>query len=689
LKTLTHIATLLAALAGILTLSVASTRREQRRLLDDFTFAGSEQVKTVAAALSSRLDGLDQDTRLLINLVDRSMSGREVELAIERRVWASSFQALATVVPHYRTIGLFSPDGTLGVRGLDPSENAATADFLFERSRPLARAVATTRERTLARDTLQFGDRRFFLYGAPVRDGAIVVASDAQLFLATVVSTYPSVSRLFLSDPAGVVWSGCGTAVGCRVTPLDQSPAAVRSAPSGVSQIDADAAEALSLGHAPAVRITERVESPTGTWTVALLASSKAIVEREHALLVRLVLTMFAVALAVIGIGLVVLRQQRRAATLEGRLRTTQALASARETSESLVENAPLGVLGISQDGRVVLANRFLVDRLGPIRVGAPLRDAFSEPGTAWIRDIEPWLPAQVPPNGGGAAVSREVLSTVTASPPFEVRIVPAPNPALGVQTFVLVEDRSQIRNLENQLVRAEKLITVGVLSAGIAHEIGSPLAVIRGRAEQVRRRVGDGSSAEDLGVMIVQIDHISSTIRQLLDFSRRQPIERRAVSFEVAVNQVSELLHWKLAAKSLHLKLDLDDQLAPLAADPDQLQQVLVNLLLNACDASEKGGKIRLAARPLARVGAAGEALVSVEVADDGCGIAPEHMHAVFDPFFTTKKRGDGTGLGLPIVSSIVRNHGGEIVLHSAHGKGTTVTMTWPAAASVDGAHA
>src|SRR5204863_8461445 len=119
------------------------------------------------------------------------------------------------------------------------------------------------------------------------------------------------------------------------------------------------AAESLGLGRAPAVRITQAVDRPTGTWTLTQVASSEAIVSREQALLLRLVATAMAAAFAVALVGLLVLRQQRKAMSLEGRLHYAQALASARETSESIVENAPLGVLGIAHDGRVVLANRF------------------------------------------------------------------------------------------------------------------------------------------------------------------------------------------------------------------------------------------------------------------------------------------------------------------------------------------
>jgi two-component system, NtrC family, sensor histidine kinase HydH len=215
----------------------------------------------------------------------------------------------------------------------------------------------------------------------------------------------------------------------------------------------------------------------------------------------------------------------------------------------------------------------------------------------------------------------------------------------------------------------------VGVLSAGIAHEIGSPLVVIRGRAEQVLRSLDGGPRSDDLRMIIKHIDHIASTIRQVLDFSRRQAIERRATALDMVLGRARGLLQWKLDARHLELELALEDELPLVAADPDQLQQVLVNLLLNACDASKEGDRIVISART-ARPG-----VVQIEVADRGCGIAPEHMNAIFDPFFTTKKRGEGTGLGLSIVASIVRNHNGEINVASAIGKGTTIIIGWPVA--------
>src|SRR6185312_9412859 len=361
------------------------------------------------------------------------------------------------------------------------------------------------------------------------------------------------------------------------------------------------------------------------------------------------------------AIGVVILRQQRKAIELQ--------------TSQAIVDNAPLGVLGVSQDGRVVVANGFLTDRLGPVRVGLPLKDALSGPRAAPLRDLADLLMAELG--------DHQLRFVTTGSQQFQVRIVPVKSHGLGVRTFALVEDQSELRALEHQLVRAEKLITVGVLSAGIAHEIGSPLAVIRGRAQQVLRVVDSGARADDLRTIIKHIDNISTTIRKVLDFSRRQAIERRQIDLGTVVERARALLQWKLEARQVELAAPLDPALPPVSADPDQLEQVLVNLILNACDASPEGSRITIAARP------AGPFL-QIDVQDQGCGIAPEHLNSIFDQFFTTKKRGEGTGLGLTIVASVVRNHGGEIHVASTPEKGTKVTMRWPiAATALERAHA
>jgi signal transduction histidine kinase len=244
---------------------------------------------------------------------------------------------------------------------------------------------------------------------------------------------------------------------------------------------------------------------------------------------------------------------------------------------------------------------------------------------------------------------------------------------------LLVVEDLSEVGALESQLLRAEKLATVGVLAAGIAHEIGTPLSVVRGRAELILGKLGrDHPQIAAVGVIISQIDYITRTIRQLLDFSRSQPGHQRAVQVRVAAEAVCELLRWEAERRKVTLTLDVPEPGLRVTADPDQLQQLLVNLVLNACDACRSGGVVQLAA---AR---AGDREVCLQVIDDGCGIDPAQREQVFDPFYTTKKRGHGTGLGLTIAARIARDHSARIELESVVGRGTRFSVYWPAAGEV-----
>ncbi len=213
------------------------------------------------------------------------------------------------------------------------------------------------------------------------------------------------------------------------------------------------------------------------------------------------------------------------------------------------------------------------------------------------------------------------------------------------------------LQQLEKQLIRAEKLATTGVLAAGIAHEVGTPLGIIRARAELLMDQLDRPTEHRALNAIVQQIDRISSTIRQVLDFSRAQPVEVRRLDVASALRSTLDLLEHRFRQQQLEIKLDVGTHTPPMAADPNQFQQVMINVLMNACDACPKGGLIEISARA-----DDGSPRIRWDIRDSGEGIAAEHLLAVFDPFFTTKKRGEGTGLGLPVAASIVRNHGGEI---------------------------
>jgi len=545
-RNLAGIAVILAALVGTLGLSISSSLREHERLVGQFTETTRRQVHASVDALSSRLDALDQDTHMLADLVERSRSMPAADLKAERRVWEAAFHALAVVVAQYRTLAFVDAAGSIQVLAADPTEPPATIASLVDPTLRLAREVSLSQKDALGAPWRQ-GERSFLLYGTPVRGGgSIVVASDAKIFLGAVAWTPLAVARLFVTDPGGAVWAGCETPQGCAIAPSDQIPRTLPRSLSVHVHVSRGARSDLTTS-APVVQVSERLDHATGTWTATWLASTEELAVRERSLVMRIVLTALAAALAVAGVGAAMLRQHKRALALESRVQVAQAL------------------------------------------------------------------------------------------------------------------------------VRAEKLITVGVLSAGIAHEIGSPLAVIRGRAEGVLDHQRDATNAEDIRIIIKHIDNISSKIRQLLDFSRRQPISPRPASLSVALERALELLQWKLARKRVSIDVRIEGDLPPMAADPDQLQQVLVNLLLNACDASAKGQRVLISAR------STGPSEVELAIIDQGCGIASAHINAVFDPFFTTKKRGEGTGLGLTIVEGVVRNHGGQINLTSTEGEGTIVSVRWP----------
>jgi signal transduction histidine kinase len=267
----------------------------------------------------------------------------------------------------------------------------------------------------------------------------------------------------------------------------------------------------------------------------------------------------------------------------------------------------------------------------------------------------------------------------------FAVFAVPLRQAIPSLRKLVVFQDVTEVRALAHQLVRAEKLATVGVLAAGFAHEVGTPLGVMRGRAELlVSRLPPGGAESENVRIILEEVDRVSRTIRDLLDFSRAGRVPATgAVPLGVVAAEVMDLLAIEASRRGVGLEVSVPGAVPDLAADPDQLKQVLVNLAMNGLDACARGGRVRVRGRA-----ERGARVAVIEVEDDGAGIAPEHRHRVFDPFFTTKKRGQGTGLGLAVVARIAQSHGAEIEVEEAAPRGTRFVLRWPLA-EVAGARA
>ena len=521
-------------------------------------------------------------------------------------------------------------------------------------------------------------DRFFYLLAAPAgAHEVIVVASDAGMFLHGALPPGNADAPEFVLDPQHVVWKDCVRSVHCYPAEGREIEDLLKGQYGATRWLAAGETSGVGLPPSPALLASAQVASTGGIWTLVTASSGARISDRQNSLLIQLIITGLAAALSVAAVGVFILRQQRQAAALGERLRSVQELATLREKTDAIIENAPIGILGATEDGKVVIANRFLVERMGPIELGRSLSEAF-EPGFQRGAGRLRTLLERSRLSPSGKVEERAVALAAADAHDFDVRIVSLRHPADEVRLLALIEDRSELHNLERQLIRTEKILTAGVLSAGLAHEIGTPISVIRGRAEQLLETSPGGAAAEDLAVIVRHADRISAIIGQVLDFSRAQPIQVGPVEVAAALEKTRQLLDWKLSSKSVSLNIAVERGARPLSADPDQLQQVLVNLIMNACDACDEGGVIRVEVTPN------GKRHLRLDIGDNGCGIPVEHLNAVFDPFFTTKKRGEGTGLGLTVAASIVRNHGGSMTVSSVLGQGTTFSLSWPVVATV-----
>jgi signal transduction histidine kinase len=243
-----------------------------------------------------------------------------------------------------------------------------------------------------------------------------------------------------------------------------------------------------------------------------------------------------------------------------------------------------------------------------------------------------------------------------------------------------LAAETERAVEMEHQLRRAATLAVAGKLTSALAHEVGTPLNIISGRAEFVLKSLPAGVPARnDLQTIIDQIDRISRIINSLLDTVRPQRPELHPVSVASVLEPLMPLLRHTARGRGIALTgLRDDDGLPQVLADPGQFQQLMINLTLNALDATPAEGHVEIAAVEEPRDRRRG---VVVQVKDSGAGIPAEIRPRIFDPFFTTKPPRQGTGLGLSICRDIVRSHGGTITVESEEGRGTVFTVWMPAA--------
>jgi signal transduction histidine kinase/CheY-like chemotaxis protein len=240
----------------------------------------------------------------------------------------------------------------------------------------------------------------------------------------------------------------------------------------------------------------------------------------------------------------------------------------------------------------------------------------------------------------------------------------------------------------EDQLRQAQKMDAVGRLAGGIAHDFNNILTAIRGYAEILQRKLGpDGPGGRELGEITAATARAANLTRQLLVFSRRQPEKREVIDLNSIVGDLRNLLG-PLIGEEIRIETDLAPGLAAVEIDPGHVEQVLLNLVLNARDAMPRGGRIVIATRSVApedpdaapHPGPLAGARVALSVSDTGIGVPDSIRSRIFEPFFTTKELGKGTGLGLAVVYGIVQQAGGSISVHSTPEEGSTFEVLLPA---------
>jgi PAS domain S-box-containing protein len=361
--------------------------------------------------------------------------------------------------------------------------------------------------------------------------------------------------------------------------------------------------------------------------------------------------------------------QQERAAELE----------LLKELNESIVESINVGILAVDLDGRVTHCNSALEEMLDVHRdeaIGRLVEDLFAEDFAETLQQVlgeARWQLMELRNIYKLHTATRDGRSLVV-----NVALAPLQTDARDrTGALVVLEDVTGRMRLEEQLQQREKLSSIGLLAAGVAHEVNTPLTGVSSYTQMLLGMLPETDPKHALLQKVRrQADRASDIVNNLLNFSRTgSAAEFNELDITRVLDDTLQLLEPQLRRSQIEIVRAYNDELPKAFGNAGKLQQVFTNLILNARDAIPAGGRITLSTF------ANEDQSISVEVADDGIGIAPENVAKIYDPFYTTKGIGRGTGLGLAVTYGIVQEHSGRIAVESLPGKGTTFRITLPTA--------
>ena len=346
-------------------------------------------------------------------------------------------------------------------------------------------------------------------------------------------------------------------------------------------------------------------------------------------------------------------------------------IARLKDFSENIVESLNIGVLAVDLEGIVESWNTRMEQLFGVSRrdaVGRRLGSLLPEELAQEIaargdrEHITGIYKQRLHHRGNHLTLNVSITPLVSKS-----------NERIG--RLLLFDDVTQRERMEEQMSQTEKLTSLGLLAAGVAHEVNTPLAVISNYIQMLAKQMPDGDPRQSLIDKIVkQTFRASEIVNNLLNFSRTGAAEATSVDVNRVVEETLSLVAHPLKASQIQIVKDLSESLPPVHGSANKLQQVFLNLFLNARDAMPNGGMLEVRT-------AADNGSVEIEIADTGAGIRREDINRIFDPFFTTKSNGRGTGLGLSVSYGIIKEHAGKIDVRSTPGKGTSFHVEFPAA--------
>src|SRR5713226_2243280 len=346
-------------------------------------------------------------------------------------------------------------------------------------------------------------------------------------------------------------------------------------------------------------------------------------------------------------------------------------IARLKDFSENIVESLNVGVLAVDLDGIVESWNTRMEQLFGVTRqeaVGRQLTSLLPED-----------LAHEIAARGDQEQITgiyKQRLQHQGKSLTLNVSITPLVSKSSErIGRLLLFDDVTQRERMEEQMSQTEKLTSLGLLAAGVAHEVNTPLAVISNYIQMLAKQMPEGDPRQSIIEKIVkQTFRASEIVNNLLNFSRTGAAEAVDIDVNRVVEETLSLVSHPLKTSQIQVVKHLGETLPAVRGSANKLQQVFLNLFLNARDAMPGGGLLEV------RTGAHNGS-VEVEVVDTGAGIPREHIHRIFDPFFTTKASGRGTGLGLSVSYGIIKEHAGKIDVRSTPGKGTSFHVEFPAA--------